>query len=184
VHGEAHDPIALDQHCTVVPGRVGVEQGEQQRLRELGVQLHAAFQMALQRLAARQHQQSATARLDQARDAADHDVQRRLRRGWRTAPQAPYADLLHQAPQVVLEHHHQHDDEDGEEGAQQAGGQRELEAQGRQVDQAQDREAHQGQGRAGAAQHDDGEPEQEGHQPHVHRIEDPDIRERFHAGEP
>jgi hypothetical protein len=175
VHGEALHPVALHQHGAVVARRVGVEEREQERLRQAPVELDPAGHVAVERLAARQHDQRAHPLARHLADGAHDRIHHVGRWSQRLAAQAPHGELLEPAAQVVLEHHHQDQHADREDALEQPGRHLELELARHQVEAHGDRHTGHGDARAGAPDPAQTRPQQHGDDQDVDQVREADV---------
>ena len=151
--GESADAAGLHDRGAVVARRVGIEEAEQQRLRDGALQREAALEERVQRVPPGEHDQGAPARRGEA-EARAHDVLERTLLGGRgPAPDAQDGEALEEALQVVLEGEDEHDRRDQEEPLEEPGGQGEADLPRGEVDEADDAHAGEGQPRPRAAEH-------------------------------
>ncbi len=154
-----------------------VEEAQQQRLTHAAPHVDAALDVALERVAPGNHDQRADARAREirhrARDGLDH-----VGPGAGSPASEPrHRDAFEQAPQVLLEHHDQHQHHGREEALEQPDRELELELLGQQVESRQDGEAHRRETRACGAQPHDQHPEQDCHDGDVRDVAQPELRE-------
>ena len=153
VDSESADTAGLHDRGSVVARRVGIEEAEQQRLRDGALQREAALEERVQRVPPGEHDQGAPACRGEA-EARAHDVlEQDLPGGRGPAPDAEDGEALEEALQVVLEGEDEHDRRDQEEPLKEPGRQGEADLPRGEVDEADDAHAGEGQPRPGAAEH-------------------------------
>ncbi len=178
MHGEALQARPAQDHRAVVARRARVEDRQEQRLAESPVERDSALDVALDRLALRQHDQRPDARggeaCDRAHDHIGHVDAAAVARG--SAAQA--AELLEQTAQILLEHDDDHEHEHREEALEQRCRELEVERAREQVDAAEQRQPRECTPSPGAAHEADREPEQEADRGDVDQIEPGEDREQ------
>jgi hypothetical protein len=179
VYREARDAVVHEHDGAVVAGRARVEEREQQRLGDAAVELDAAFDVPVDRLAAGHDDQRAGARGGEPLDRAHEHVARPAARLLAAAPRHPRAHLLEDPAQVVLEHDHEDEHEDREERLEDGGGELEPELARGEVDRAEGAEAEQRRTRARAADEAQPHPRERRHHRDVREVEQADVTQQL-----
>ena len=110
MNGERASAPTVDDHGAVVPGRLGVEQADEQRDAQLGVERDATMHLGVDALLARQHDERARGGRGEMRGGLDeHVVPDRARVRLRTTLEQERRRAVEPSPQVVLA---QDDDEE------------------------------------------------------------------------
>jgi hypothetical protein len=94
MHGEAHDPVARDDDRSIVAGRVGVEEREQEGLGDVRMEGQATLHVSVHGLSAGQYDQGAVMVIGEVRDGANERIDGVGACREETAPNAEGGDLL------------------------------------------------------------------------------------------
>jgi hypothetical protein len=175
VDREALDAVAAHDDGAVVAGRARVEEREQQGLAQSAVELDAAFEVAVEGLAARHDEQRADRPGGELGQCAGDRVDRPRRRRGKPPPEAHDGDPLEEPPEVLLEDHDRHDHDDGQEALEDPGGELEADPAHHQVDRRHDPDPERREARARAPQPDDPGEDQRCDERDVEQVGDPEV---------
>jgi hypothetical protein len=156
---------------------VRIEEALDQLHAQLTVQLHAAVEVPVQQLVARDHNQRADLLARQIEDARNQDLARvEARRGPAAPPQHPGRQLLEGLAQLLLEHHDQNDQRHGGQALEDAGRELEVEQPGPEVERSHQAEPERHEGPARTPHPRDQSVDQSRHDQDVERIRPAQLR--------
>ncbi len=172
---ETQNAIAIHEDAAIVPGRLGIEETENQLLGEASIEMNAPVQVAVQGFAPGQDHEGAHLDLGELKERAHQGALHVGRRMGCPPPESPDRNAFEESPQVLLKDHHQHDGQNSKETLKQARGQLQFETPGQPEQNPQCPQPHQGEPCLGGAKPRNHEPDQAGHDQNVDQIGEPQL---------